>query len=151
MAASLNSVPKYGVKGFLMKISEQGFTIGKLAKEAGVGVETVRYYQRRGLFAEPPAVSGYRRYDALHLERLNFIRRAQGVGFTLDEIAELMTLNDTRDHRLARSLASEKIRSIETRIEQLGKVADALRHLVRECECGGQEMPCPIIRMALTP
>jgi len=132
-----------------MKISAQTFTIGKLAKDAGVGVETVRYYQRRGLLAEPPAVAGYRRYDAIHLERLSFIRRAQGVGFTLEEIGELLTLNDTRDHRLARSLASEKIRSIEARIEQLGKVADALRHLVRECECGGQDMPCPIIRMAL--
>lgn len=151
MNRSLNSVPWYGVKGFVMKISEQTFTIGKLAKSAGVGVETVRYYQRRGLLAEPAAASGYRHYDTLHLERLNFIKRAQGVGFTLEEIAELMTLNDTRDHRLARSLASEKIRSIETRIEQLEKVADALRHLVRECECGGQEMPCPIIRMALTP
>ncbi len=151
MERSLNSVPKYGVKGFLMKISEQGFTIGKLAKSADVGVETVRYYQRRGLLAEPPAMGGYRRYDANHLERLNFIKRAQGVGFTLEEIGELMTLNDTRDHRLARSLASEKIRSIEARIDQLAKVADALRHLVRECECGGQEMPCPIIRMALTP
>ena len=151
MERSLNSVPKYGVKGFLMKISEQGFTIGKLAQNAGVGVETVRYYQRRGLLAEPAAGGGYRRYDAAHLERLNFIKRAQGVGFTLEEIAELMTLNDTRDHRLARSLASEKIRSIEARIDQLAKVADALRHLVRECECGGQEMPCPIIRMALTP
>ncbi len=151
MERSLNSVPKYGVKGFLMKISEQGFTIGKLAQSAGVGVETVRYYQRRGLLAEPPAMGGYRRYDANHLERLNFIKRAQGVGFTLEEIGELMTLNDTRDHRLARSLASEKIRSIEARIDQLAKVADALRHLVRECECGGQEMPCPIIRMALTP
>ena len=134
-----------------MKISEQGFTIGKLAQSAGVGVETVRYYQRRGLLAEPAAVGGYRRYDDHHLERLNFIKRAQGVGFTLEEIGELMTLNDTRDHRLARSLAGEKIRSIEARIEQLAKVADALRHLVRECECGGQEMPCPIIRMALTP
>ncbi len=151
MERSLNSVPKYGVKGFLMKMSEQGFTIGKLAQNAGVGVETVRYYQRRGLLAEPPAMGGYRRYDANHLERLNFIKRAQGVGFTLEEIGELMTLNDTRDHRLARSLASEKIRSIEARIDQLTKVADALRHLVRECECGGQEMPCPIIRMALTP
>ena len=151
MERSLNSVPKYGVKGFLMKISEQGFTIGKLAQNAGVGVETVRYYQRRGLLAEPPAMGGYRRYDANHLERLNFIKRAQGVGFTLEEIGELMTLNDTRDHRLARSLASEKIRSIEARIDQLAKVADALRHLVRECECGGQDMPCPIIRMALTP
>ncbi len=151
MERSLNSVPKYGVKGFLMNMSEQGFTIGKLAQNAGVGVETVRYYQRRGLLAEPPAMGGYRRYDANHLERLNFIKRAQGVGFTLEEIGELMTLNDTRDHRLARSLASEKIRSIEARIDQLTKVADALRHLVRECECGGQEMPCPIIRMALTP
>jgi MerR family mercuric resistance operon transcriptional regulator len=132
-----------------MKISAQTFTIGKLAKNAGVGVETVRYYQRRGLLAEPPAVAGYRRYDAIHLERLSFIRRAQGVGFTLEEIGELLTLNDTRDHRLARSLASEKIQSIEARIEQLAKVADALRHLVRECECGGQDMPCPIIRMAL--
>jgi len=132
-----------------MKISAQTFTIGKLAKNAGVGVETVRYYQRRGLLAEPPAVAGYRRYDAIHLERLSFIKRAQGVGFTLEEIGELLTLNDTRDHRLARSLASEKIQSIEARIEQLAKVADALRHLVRECECGGQDMPCPIIRMAL--
>lgn len=134
-----------------MKISEPLFTIGKLAKFAGVGVETVRYYQRRGLLAEPPAVVGYRRYDTLHLERLNFIKRAQSVGFTLEEIAELLTLNDTRDHYLARGLASEKIRSIETRIAQLAKVADALRHLVHECECGGQDMPCPIIRMALTP
>ncbi len=134
-----------------MKIPERSFTIGKLAKEAGVGVETVRYYQRRGLLAEPPATSGYRRYDPQHLERLNFIRRAQGVGFTLEEIGELMTLNDTRDHRLARSLASEKIRNIETRIEQLNKVAEALRQLVQRCECGGQDMPCPIIRMALTP
>lgn len=134
-----------------MKILEQGFTIGKLAKQAGVGVETVRYYQRRGLLAEPPAAAGYRLYDGVHLERLNFIKRAQGVGFTLEEIAELLTLNDTRDHRLARGLASEKIRSIETRIAQLAKVADALRHLVHECECGGQEMPCPIIRMTLTP
>jgi MerR family mercuric resistance operon transcriptional regulator len=134
-----------------MKIPERSFTIGKLAKEAGVGVETVRYYQRRGLLAEPPATSGYRRYDPQHLERLNFIRRAQGVGFTLEEIGELMTLNDTRDHRLARSLASEKLHNIETRIEQLNKVADALRQLVQRCECGGQDMPCPIIRMALTP
>ncbi|OHC63846.1 MAG: hypothetical protein A2045_03070 [Rhodocyclales bacterium GWA2_65_20] len=111
----------------------------------------MRYYERRKLLVQPPAAAGYRRYGAPHLERLSFIKRAQGVGFTLEEIAELLTLNDTRDHHLARSLASEKIRQIETRIEQLGKVADALRHLVHECECGGQEMPCPIIRMALTP
>jgi MerR family mercuric resistance operon transcriptional regulator len=135
----------------MKKVAEPSFTIGTLAKQAGVGVETVRYYQRRGLLAEPAAAGGYRRYDAAHLERLNFIKRAQGVGFTLEEIAELMTLNDTRDHRLARGLAAEKLRNIEARIEQLGKVADALRQLVHRCECGGQDMPCPIIRMALTP
>lgn len=135
----------------MKKISEPTFTIGALAKQAGVGVETVRYYHRRGLLAEPPSSGGYRRYDGVHLERLNFIRRAQGVGFTLEEIAELMTLNDTRDHRLARGLAAEKIRNIEARIDQLNKVADALRQLVHRCECGGQDMPCPIIRMALTP
>jgi len=134
-----------------MKNSGQSFTIGALAKQAGVGVETVRYYQRRGLLAEPPAAGGYRRYDAAHLERLSFIRRAQGVGFTLEEIGELMTLNDTRDHHLARRLAAEKLRNIEARIGQLNKVADALRQLVQRCECGGQDMPCPIIRMALTP
>ncbi|MBI5107420.1 MAG: MerR family transcriptional regulator [Rhodocyclales bacterium] len=135
----------------MKKLPEPTYTIGTLAKQAGVGVETVRYYQRRGLLAEPPATSGYRRYGNAHLERLNFIKRAQGVGFTLDEIGELMTLNDTRDHRLARGLAAEKIRNIEARIEQLEKVADALRQLVHRCECGGQDMPCPIIRMALTP
>ena len=131
--------------------SSLSLTVGELAKATGVHVETVRYYQRRGLLAEPAAAGGYRRYDDHHLERLNFIKRAQGVGFTLEEIGELMTLNDTRDHRLARQLAGEKIRNIESRIEQLGKVADALRQLVQRCECGGQDMPCPIIRMALTP
>jgi len=134
-----------------MKNSGQSFTIGTLARQAGVGVETVRYYQRRGLLAEPSAAGGYRRYDAAHLERLSFIKRAQGVGFTLEEIGELMTLNDTRDHHLARGLAAEKLRNIEARIGQLNKVADALRQLVHRCEYGGQDMPCPIIRMALTP
>jgi MerR family mercuric resistance operon transcriptional regulator len=111
----------------------------------------VRYYQRRGLLAEPASdAGGYRRYDSHHLERLHFIKRAQGVGFTLEEIGDLMTLNDTRDHRLARQLAGEKIRNIEARIGSC-KVADALRQLVHRCECGGQDMPCPIIRMALTP
>ncbi len=126
-------------------------TIGKLATAAGVGVETVRYYQRRGLLETPAHGESYRRYGAAHLERLRFIKRAQSLGFTLKEIGELLSLNDSRDHRVARQLASEKIRDIETRIVQLGKVADALRHLVHECEGGGQGMPCPIIRMALTP
>ncbi len=128
---------------------KEELTISKLAKAAGVGVETVRYYQRRGMLNTPSAGKSYRRYGAEHLQRLLFIKRAQSIGFTLREVAELLSLNDTRDHRLARRLATKKISDIEGRIAQMSKVADALRHLVHECECGGQEMPCPIIRMAL--
>lgn len=128
---------------------ETNLTIGKLAKAADVGVETVRYYQRRGLLETPVGRETYRQYGAAHVERLRFIKRAQGIGFTLEEIAELLALNDSRDHRLARGLASEKIRDIETRIAQLQKMADALHKLVQQCECGGQDMPCPIIRMSL--
>lgn len=128
---------------------EQNLTIGKLAAAAKVGVETVRYYQRRGLLETPAGNAGYRHYGAAHIERLRFIKRAQGTGFTLEEIAELLSLNDSRDHRLARELASEKIRDIETRVAGLQKMAEALRTLVHRCECGGQDMPCPIIRMSL--
>lgn len=124
-------------------------SIGKLAKAADVGVETVRYYQRRGLLETPSEAGGMRRYSDDHVDRLRFIKRAQTVGFTLEEIADLLSLNDNRDHRVARQLATEKIQDIELRITRLGKMADALRQLVHECECGGEDMPCPIIRMSL--
>ena len=124
-------------------------SIGKLAKAADVGVETVRYYQRRGLLETPSEAGGMRRYSDDHVDRLRFIKRAQTVGFTLEEVADLLSLNDNRDHRVARQLAAEKIQDIELRITRLGKMADALRELVRECECGGEDMPCPIIRMSL--
>lgn len=132
-----------------MEKESSGLSIGKLAKEAGVGVETVRYYQRCGLLDTPSDASGMRRYGGSHIDRLRFIKRAQNVGFTLEEIAELLSLNDSRDHQTARELASEKIADIEERIVRLGKMADALRQLVHRCECGGKEMPCPIIRMTL--
>lgn len=124
-------------------------TIGKLAAAAEVGVETVRYYQRRGLLETPDGRDGYRHYGPHHVERLRFIKRAQGIGFSLEEIAELIALNDSRDHQLARALAGEKLQDIETRIAQLQQMAGALRQLVHRCECGGQDMPCPIIRMSL--
>lgn len=124
-------------------------TIGRLASAASVGIETIRYYQRRGLIEMPPATGGYRNYGEAHAERLLFIRRAQSVGFTLEEIAELLRLNDTRDHRLARRLAEEKIADIGTRIAHLEAMVAALRHLVDTCHHGGEDMPCPIIRMAL--
>lgn len=124
------------------------FTIGKLAAAAGVNVETVRYYERRGLIAQPAgdSNSGYRRYGEAHLERLAFIRRAQGMGFSLDEIAELMQLNDMTDHLQARRLAEAKLATIAERIAHLQQMQHALRHLVATCEPG---KPCPIIDMAL--
>jgi len=126
-------------------------TIGGLAKAGSVGVETIRYYQRRGLIEVPQAAAGYRNYGAAHAERLRFIRRAQSIGFTLDEIAELLRLNDTSDHKLARRLAEKKIADIGTRIAHLEFMAMALQHLVDACCHGGEDMPCPIIRMALEP
>ncbi len=127
--------------------TQNTLTVGALAAAAGVGVETVRYYQRRGLLETPKAANGYRRYGAAHLERLGFIKRAQAIGFTLDEVAELLSLNDSRDHRIARALAKEKILDIEGRIAELERMADALRRLVRVCAHGGEGMPCPIINM----
>ena len=128
---------------------KSNLSIGKLAKAADVGVETVRYYQRRRLLEVPTEAGGMRRYSDDHVDRLRFIKRAQTVGFTLEEIADLLSLNDNRDPRVARQLATEKIQDIELRITRLGRMADALRQLVRECECGGEDMPCPIIRMSL--
>jgi MerR family mercuric resistance operon transcriptional regulator len=126
--------------------SANGLTIGKLAAAAGVNVETVRYYERRGLIAQPASNGGYRRYGAEHIERLAFIRRAQGMGFSLDEIVELMQLNDMTDHLQARRLAEAKIATISERIAHLQQMQHALQHLVKTCKPG---KPCPIIDMAL--
>lgn len=125
------------------------YTIGKLATAAGVNVETIRYYERRGLLAQPPSHGGYRRYGTAHLERLSFIRRAQGMGFSLDEIAELLALNDTTDHLQARAMAEAKIATVRERIAHLQQMQRALEHLLGSCTHGGLDQPCPIIDMAL--
>lgn len=128
---------------------EKSMTIGTLAKTAEVGVETIRFYQRRGLLDTPTTNGAYRHYGEAHVERLRFIRRAQGMGFSLEEIADLLSLNDSRDHATARAMAKEKIALIEERIARLDAMASALRTLVKVCEHGAKGMPCPIIRMAL--
>jgi DNA-binding transcriptional MerR regulator len=92
-----------------------GMTIGKLAAAGGVGVETIRYYQRRGLLQEPPRdefYGGIRRYGAPDVQRLRFIRAAQGAGFTLEQIAELLELDATDDRARARALPSGSPRSM---------------------------------------
>ncbi len=121
-------------------------TIGSLAKACGVGVETVRYYQRRGLLAEPQRRSGgIRRYGADAVARLGFIRRAQDVGFTLDEVKALLKLGETPNCRGARKLAAQKLEVVQARLRDLQRVGRALTELIEQCDAG-RERHCPIIR-----
>ena len=112
-------------------------SIGQLARKAGVHVETIRYYQRRGLLAEPrrPA-RGIRRYGPDVLAQLGFIRRAHGVGFTLAEVKTLFRLRETPQCSEARALAAEKLRVVEARLRDLEQVRRALEELVRRCDAG---------------
>ena len=120
-------------------------TIGRLAKAGGVNVETIRYYQRRGLLAEPERPAGsVRRYGPEAAGRLAFIRRAQEVGFTLEEVKTLLNLAEIPNCRGARSLAASKLALVETRIRDLDRMRDALRSLIRQCDAGGKRS-CPII------
>ena len=120
-------------------------TIGRLAKAAGVHLETIRYYQRRGLLAEPmrPA-GGVRRYGKDAVARLGFIRRAQEVGFTLDEVKALLKLGETPSCRGARTLAAGKLELIESRLRDLERMRGALADLIGQCDAG-HERHCPII------
>jgi MerR family mercuric resistance operon transcriptional regulator len=124
-----------------------GMTIGKLAASGGVGVETIRYYQRRGLLEEPARdqlYGGVRRYGAPDVQRLRFIRAAQGAGFTLDQIGELLDLDATDDRARARALATERIAALDAKIAELQEARTALSRLARDC-AKKDEGPCPIL------
>jgi len=123
-------------------------TIGKLAAQGGVGVETVRYYQRRGLLDTPERADlygGVRRYGEPDVRRLKFIRSAQAAGFTLDQIGELLALDATDDRVRARELARERIVALDEKIGEMTRARDSLRKLARECGSGAAG-PCPIIQ-----
>jgi MerR family mercuric resistance operon transcriptional regulator len=119
-------------------------TIARLGAAAGVGVETVRYYQRRGLLAVPPSAGAVRRYDADDVRRLRFIRRAQAAGFTLEEIGELMALDRTDDRVRVRELATERLAALDGRIAELEQFRAALERLRSSC-ASGRKGPCPIL------
>ena len=124
-----------------------GMTIGKLAASGGVGVETIRYYQRRGLLKEPPRdelYGGVRRYGAPDVQRLRFVRAAQGAGFTLDQIGELLDLDATDDRTRARELATERIAALDAKIEELAAARAALARLAHDC-ANSDAGPCPIL------
>jgi MerR family mercuric resistance operon transcriptional regulator len=119
-------------------------TIGGLAAACGVGVETVRYYQRRGLMETPARTGGMRRYGTEDVRRLRFIRQAQAAGFSLDEIAELIALDASRDRPRARELARHRIAALDTRIAELTTARSALEKLAHQC-AASDEGPCPIV------
>lgn len=119
-------------------------TIGRLARAAGVGVETIRFYQRRGLLAEPPRAGGIRHYAGEDIERLRFIRRAQAAGFTLAEIARLIALDRTEDRASAREMAMARIAALDLKIAELQRARSSLARLARECG-SGRPGPCPIL------
>jgi MerR family mercuric resistance operon transcriptional regulator len=123
---------------------EQPLTIGEFAAAAEVGVETVRFYQRRELLRKPPRGAGIRHYGREDVRRLHFIRRAQASGFTLEEIRELLGLEAGQDRARARALASGRIKALEEKIAILREAAAALRRLERECAKGAKG-PCPIL------
>ena len=125
-------------------------TIAGLARAGGVGVETVRYYQRRGLLETParPGPAGHgggiRHYGADDLRQLRFIRSAQAAGFTLEQIAELIALDATDDRPRAQTLARERIAALDAKIAELQGARAALAQLAEACR-GGTAGPCPIL------
>ena len=121
-------------------------TVGELAKATGVHVETVRYYQRRGLLATPERRYGtIRRYTDADRDRLRFIRRAQRLGFTLEEIAQLLALDALRDRDRARALAEIKVADLDARIADLRAMRRVLVEWIAHCVHGQSAEPCPIL------
>jgi MerR family mercuric resistance operon transcriptional regulator len=121
-------------------------TISNVADAAGVGVETVRYYERRGLVPQPRRTGGaYRRYGSAHVGRIRFIKRAQELGFSLDEITTLLELEDGTDRRSIRRIAAARLEETRRRIGDLQRIEHALAHLLHECETHGKAVRCPII------
>ena len=119
--------------------------ISDLAKAGGVGVETVRFYQRKGLLAEPGGTaSGGRHYGSEDVQRLRYVKRAQAAGFSLAEIATLIDLDRTDDRPRAREMARERLAALDAQIAQLEEARTSLAKLASACAKGGAG-PCPIL------
>jgi MerR family transcriptional regulator, copper efflux regulator len=126
----------------------QRFTIGQVAHEAGVGVDTVRYYERNHLLPEARRrLSGYREYGREDVRRLRFIRRAKDLGFTLAEVRDLLALSANREHgvRGVKARAEARLADVEQRIGELQRVRRGLKHLIAACPGHGALDDCPIL------
>lgn len=129
-----------------MNTSPASVTIGALAARAGVNIETIRFYQRKRLMPEPKRPQGgIRRYGEAELARLNFIRAAQNLGFSLDEVAELLTLEDGTHCGEARRLAEVRLRDVRERLAHLQRIESALSTLVARCSSARGSVKCPLI------
>jgi MerR family mercuric resistance operon transcriptional regulator len=120
-------------------------TIGKLARAAEVGVETVRYYQRRRLLAVPHTSGGVRRYPLATIDRIRFIKRSQDLGFSLEEIRELMRLEQGGGRGAIRKIAGARLNNIRDKLATLQQMEKVLSELLCECEHTATAEPCPII------
>jgi MerR family mercuric resistance operon transcriptional regulator len=128
-------------------------TIGEVAKQTGIGVETVRFYEKSGLIDEPPRTeAGYRQYPEDTASRVRFIRHAKELGFTLTEIKELLNLrlDPTTTCEDVRQVAEEKLRNVRAKIQSLQAIEMALGELIGACAVGGPDGECPILE-ALEP
>lgn len=122
-------------------------TISRLAGAAGVNVETIRFYQRSGLLDEPVRPnSGYRTYEQADVRRIRFIKRAQLLGFTLDEITSLLKLEGSRTCADTRDLATRKLSMVESKLNDLLAMRKALADMVGRCDVGDGVKGCPIIQ-----
>lgn len=122
-------------------------TIGRLAKDASVKIDTVRFYERQGLLGKAPrSEGGYRLYSAADVQRLKFIRRAKALGFSLAEIIELLTLTKEGNNRAqVKSISQRRLADLENRIRELNTMREILAHHVRHCSGRGLVKGCPII------
>lgn len=135
-----------------MKTSPDSLTIGAVAKRVGVAIDTIRFYEREGLLPEPARrASGYRSYGEGAIAQLRFIRRAKHLGFTLEEIRELLALSTDRKLgvKAVKQRAQQRLAAIEQRIVELQRVRDGLAQLVESCPGHGAPEACPIL-LALT-
>ena len=123
------------------------FTIGRLAKRAGVGIDTVRFYERRGLLPQPQrTASGYRLYSEDTINRIRFVRKAKQLGFTLDEIENLLELQDHGGRKSAvKAITTRKLEQIDAKIADLSRMRAVLETLAAECTGKGSVSTCPII------
>ncbi len=128
-----------------MTKSPEDFTIGQLASAAAVNVETIRFYQRKGLLPEPDRPYGsIRRYRTTDLARLSFIKSAQRLGFTLDEIAQLLVLDDGTHCAAARAIGERKLAAVKLRIADLKRMESALAALLKRCATNRGKVRCPL-------